>query len=71
MKLLVADYFYKDAKDYINSFVKNPDDIIVLSSDYFDLIMNTVTTSYMIIIEEYVPNYLERFEKYILDKEDL
>ena len=71
MKLVVADHFYTDAKDYINSFVKNPDDVIVLSSDYFDLITNTVTTSYMIIIEEYVPDYLERFEKYILNKEEL
>ena len=71
MKILVADYLYKDIKNNLNSFVKNPDDIIVVDSQAFDLFMNAATTSYILIIEEFLPNYLETFKKYILDKENL
>ena len=71
MKILVADYLYKDINNNLNSFVKNPDDIIVVDSQAFDLFMNAATTSYILIIEEFLPNYLETFKKYILDKEKL
>lgn len=71
MKILVADYLYKDIKDHLNNFVKNPDDIIVVDYQAFDLFMNAVTTSYILIIEDYTPNYPEMFKDFILDKENL
>lgn len=69
MKLIVTDYFYKNAKDVILNFVKNPDDIVVLNYEAFDL-MHSIE-EYRFIIDDDLPRYLETFKKYIIDKETL
>lgn len=70
MKILVADYLYKDIKNNLNSFVKNPDDIIVLNTYAFDVEMRTCS-SHMFITDDKLPYYLETFKDYIIDKETL
>lgn len=70
MKILVADYLYKDIKDHLNNFVKNPEDIIVLNTYAFDVEMRTCS-SHMFITDDKLPYYLETFKDYIIDKETL
>lgn len=70
MKLLIADWRYKTDKDDFNSFVKNPDDIIVLNTYAFDVEMR-VLENHIFITDDNLPYYLETFKDYIIDKETL